>query len=394
MRILVVHEVSYTRKPIFEYHEFPELLSRNGHEIGVYQFDEGKKRLFLDPLEQKRPMRLSESGQLTIFSPGFGGTSLAARLLAVFSTLLHFPLVLIRFKPDLILNYSVPTFGLTANLAAIIFRIPIVYRALDVSHKIRPTRLAPLIRTVERLVYGSSTHISTHNAALAEYCAKTSFREVSISIEYPPVQDSIFDRSPYTQEQARSSFDLPTKGGRVFLVLGSLFKFCGVDKLITVFSSTTNHKDHLIIVGSGYLESKVRELAADIPRVRVFEPLEFHELPRAFSASDYSLIPFEQTLEADCALPQRALLSLAAGVPVVSLPLKGLSREFGGFGVQIVPHLEAMLEVRNRIWPKPIDKISLREKIGVQASVTRFEQMLQAVKEGRVVAGLMQTKNE
>ena len=50
MKILFVHEVSWFNKVVFEMHDFPELLSLNGHEVHFLDFDEGKPRARWKPV--------------------------------------------------------------------------------------------------------------------------------------------------------------------------------------------------------------------------------------------------------------------------------------------------------------------------------------------------------
>ena len=38
MKILVLHEIDYLEKVIYEIHEFPELLARAGHEVTFFHF--------------------------------------------------------------------------------------------------------------------------------------------------------------------------------------------------------------------------------------------------------------------------------------------------------------------------------------------------------------------
>lgn len=384
MRILVVHEVSYTLKPVFEYQELADLLSDSGHDVAVFHFDEGPGKLFLDRPLRSSAMRLFPERTITTFSSGFGGTSLAARLLAAIAALLFLPAAIAKFKPDIILNYSVPTFGITANFVAFLSRTPIVYRALDVSHRIRRTKLAPLVRAAERFVYSFSSHISTHNVALAAYCENQSLRSTRASIEYPPVQDQFFEECSMTKEEARASLGLPPSTAKVYLVLGTLFEFCGVDKLIPIFENLSGSTDHLLIVGSGPLESRVRSLANDTRRVHLKPLVDFFSITKVFCSADFTLIPFDPSLEADCALPQRAILSLAAGVPVISLPLKGLSAEFGSDGVIISPTLEAMFEIAAQNSRHSRNQISIRRKVGTEPVLAKFDQMLRQVISGRV----------
>jgi hypothetical protein len=50
MKILVLHEIDYLEKVIYEIHEFPELLAKVGHDVTFFHFQEGanraKKNLF------------------------------------------------------------------------------------------------------------------------------------------------------------------------------------------------------------------------------------------------------------------------------------------------------------------------------------------------------------
>ena len=47
MNILVVHEVSYVEKPVYEYQDFAERLVSKGHNVVVIDFNESKKNNFM-----------------------------------------------------------------------------------------------------------------------------------------------------------------------------------------------------------------------------------------------------------------------------------------------------------------------------------------------------------
>ena len=47
MKILVIHEVPYLKKPVYEYQDFAERLASLGHQVSVFDFDQtgsGEKR--------------------------------------------------------------------------------------------------------------------------------------------------------------------------------------------------------------------------------------------------------------------------------------------------------------------------------------------------------------
>ena len=60
MKILFVHEVNWRKKPIYEIHDYPELLSLRGHEISFIDFPEGEYRLNRQGLNQMCELNLIE----------------------------------------------------------------------------------------------------------------------------------------------------------------------------------------------------------------------------------------------------------------------------------------------------------------------------------------------
>ena len=93
-------------------------------------------------------------------------------------------------------------------------------------------------------------------------------------------------------------------------------------------------------------------------------------------ASDVSLVTFDDTLVTNCSLPQRAVISLAAGVPVITLPLKGLLAEFGEVGLNVVASHTQFFD------PKVLGKLKrplvsrVSEMVSTESSVADFERML------------------
>jgi hypothetical protein len=70
LKILVIHEIDYLEKVVYEIHEFPELLSEAGHDVTFFHFQEGalnsKHNLFRELRIHGRTVRDS---QLTLVGP-------------------------------------------------------------------------------------------------------------------------------------------------------------------------------------------------------------------------------------------------------------------------------------------------------------------------------------
>ena len=143
MRLLFVHEVNWKTKPVFEIHDYPELLSIRGHKVYFLEFPESKQLsgfFKLDTFRTKRASNLTRAhkgSSVEVITPG--------RICgAPFDRLLHsatFVPVLLktirRTNCQAIVLYGVPTNGWQTILVAKMLNIPVLFRAIDVSSKIR-----------------------------------------------------------------------------------------------------------------------------------------------------------------------------------------------------------------------------------------------------------------
>ena len=93
MRILFVHEVSWFNKVVFEMHDFPELLSLNGHEVHFLDFDEGEPRAKWRPLTTIET-RAHEGSRVAVTTPPRFLPGILGRLLAtIIQPRTQYPLV-------------------------------------------------------------------------------------------------------------------------------------------------------------------------------------------------------------------------------------------------------------------------------------------------------------
>src|SRR5690348_8357097 len=61
LRVLLIHEVSYTKKVVYEYQLFPELLASRGHEVTVMDYDDSGDHVY-----QKRKYSKTGVGEITL----------------------------------------------------------------------------------------------------------------------------------------------------------------------------------------------------------------------------------------------------------------------------------------------------------------------------------------
>jgi glycosyltransferase involved in cell wall biosynthesis len=327
----MVHEVSYLKKVIYEMHEFPELLSLKGHEITFLEFDEGRK--FWDKtsqsIETKVNGRVHPSATINLARPFQFGIPGLDRLLAVLTVIPKLRSLSKKGGFDVVVLYAVPTFGPQTIRIAREAGIPVVFRALDVSHKIRSSLLSPLIKMVEKFVYKNATLLSANNQAMADYCERLSGRTKATEVHYPPLDLQHF-KSPIRDFRLAASLGI-TETDQVITYLGSFFYFSGLKAAIEEFSRSSKPHQKLLLIGGGEQD---RELRAQVRRLGLTTRVIFtgivpyEKLPKYLSLANVAINTLDRNLVADVALPNKVLQYVACGLIVVSTELSGLKSIF------------------------------------------------------------------
>ncbi|GGR34503.1 glycosyltransferase [Agromyces mediolanus] len=329
MRILFVHEVNYLEKVIFEMHEFPELLALRGHEVSFYHFPEASGERSAPSLRTTRERvrgRVHPDANLELITPPHLGGGGLDRYLA---PVIDVPGLRREIRDggyDVIVLYAVPTTGWQTVAFAKRFGVPVVFRALDVSHLIRRTPVAPLIRRAEHYVYRNASLLSANNPAMADYCVEASGRTGPTQVDLPPV-----DLSHFADEGVR--IDRSTIGLReddeVLLYMGTFFEFSGLDTVLEALVPEFARRPRLrvVLVGGGELEPELRRIVERESlgdRVVFTGVVPYAQLPGYLRLADVAINPFRPELVTHVALPHKVLQYMAAGVPVVSTALHGI----------------------------------------------------------------------
>lgn len=328
MKILFLHEVGYLEKPIFEMHEFPEQLAARGHEVAFADYPEGASASSSEKFGILTQGRVLGYLKLRLYSqrrllPGTFG-----RLLSAIAFPFFFSRVLKSFRPDIVVCLAVPTSGWQAMIMCKVQRLPFIFRALDVSHKIRQGWFSPLVKTAERIVYRFSTSISANNLRMLQYCQEMSGKEVDGTVHLPPLNLEAFASGD--RDEGRNLLGLE-RDARVVLYLGSFFHFSGLDRCLLQMAQATDDTILLLIGGGEHMANlKLRAERLGLANRVVFTGfLPFDELPDLVCAADVAINPMLKSLVSDCALPHKVLQYMASGIPVVSTNLEGLRATLG-----------------------------------------------------------------
>jgi glycosyltransferase involved in cell wall biosynthesis len=340
MKILVVHEVDYLEKVIYEVQEFPELLAQGGHEVVFFQFQEGAKRslknLFTKKIIQGRTI---PEAKITLVGPhqfGFAGID---RLWATVSCLPAFIKLFRESKFDVVLNYAVPTYGLQLLLISKLFKVPFVQRALDSSHEIRKSIFKWPILLVEKLLYRLAPILSANNEAMKRYCEHLSGRTRRCFVNFPPLDIEHFSgQSPNKALQMKLGID---QTDNVITYMGSFFYFSGLPQVVKRFSELASKEKSvkLLLIGGGEQDKELRDMVSQLnltDRVIFTGFVSYDDLPSYLSLSTVAINPLEISRVASIAFPNKVLQYLATGLPVVSTRLEGL--------------VSALSEVNGLVW--------------------------------------------
>jgi glycosyltransferase involved in cell wall biosynthesis len=356
LKVLFVHEVSWRKKVVYEIHDFPELMALGGHDISFLEYDEeegllsaGSVQLTNNFLQSTSTMsRAHRNSNVRVITPkrllpGTGG-----RLLAV---VLHPIAIWIEIKknrPDLVVLYGIPTNGWQTVLICRHFEIPILLRAIDVSHQLRNTVFLRMIKSAEKFVYRNVDHISANNTALAAYINQLTRTNSPISVLLPGVDLEKFKPAAKPNE-LKKRYGIE-EHDKVILFMGTLFRFSGLSEFLLSASEHLQSNPHLkvLIIGDGEdrsrLELSIRELGLE-DKVILTGRIEYDELASHLHLGDVAVLPFLQLEVAEYAFPGKVLQYLSAGLPTVSVHLQGLESTFPpDSGFVFVSNTDEMIE--------------------------------------------------
>ena len=333
MKILFVHEVNWRTKVIYEVHDYPELLSLAGHEVVFIDFPEGNKpsglARFLDLRTQvsRKQSRAHRGSSVEVRTPGRVFPPPLDRL---FASLTFIPLIYRALKNenfDVVVLYGVPTNGWQTVAIAKHFRVPVLFRAIDVAQSLRKSIFGPLIHIAEKYIYRNATWVSANNQALKNYCLAHGSRADSTSVDYPGLDLERF-RSGTRSVSLMQAYGL-TDTSKVVLFMGTLYRFAGIERFLKLFATDlkNNPSWKFLILGGGEAEDSIRESVKQLGlENQVIMPgfIDYDELTEHLRLADVAINPFEPSLVTNCALPWKVVQYLACGLPVVSTRLAGL----------------------------------------------------------------------
>jgi len=327
MNILFVHEIGWLRDPIFELHTISELLSLRGH--NVYAIDYGREQGsgLLSGYQETDIARVYPGAKVHLIRPPFLNIPVIGRLVYSFIYYVVVDKVLRDKKIDVIILYSAPTNGVQTILAANRLGITVVFRSIDVLHKLVSRPLALPTKIAESWVYRHVDKILTITPALSQYVIKLGANPAKVGILPLGI-----DTRPLSEPlRAKISGLWGETGGkyRIMVFAGTLPPFSGLDTLISHMPELVARIPslRLLIVGDGVQRPKLEQMITEMclgECVKITGMVPHEDVPKWIAGADIGVLTFPASGATRDIFPTKVLQYMACGKPVVANPLLGL----------------------------------------------------------------------
>lgn len=353
MKILFTQETDWFTNNPAQQHHIAEILSTNGHEIRVVDYNlfsknNGKGKIFSKRELLEHLPKIRKNSSITIIRPS------TTRLLKTnyLSFFLFYRREIHRqikeFKPDVIVGWGIISSFFAIN-AAKKYKIPFTYYWLGPPGLLIPRKsFQPLCKRVERYVLKRADLILTFNDEMKDYVKSLWTSLAQVKIIRPGVDLDRFD-SKINGITTRRQYGLDI-GDRILFFMGSIYHFSGLPEVMRELSKNSNSQLKLLIVGEGeaYSDLEVfrnRYKLGD--RVILTGEKDDSEIPALIATADICILPFDsiEPIIQDI-IPTAIYEYMAMRKPVIATRLPGVRREFcEGNGVMYVDKPKEIIKI-------------------------------------------------
>ena len=334
MNILFVHEIDWLKKVVFEIHTLSELLSLLGHNVYVIDYESmWQKDNFFDLGSLKTKVindvhRAYPKAKVTLRRPGFIKIPGISRFSAIFTQYCEIRRTLKEKKIDVIVLYSVPTNGWQAIHLAKKLNVPVVFRSIDILHRLVPNRfLSPIVKCLEKKIYAGSDLLLPHTPKEIEYLVSMGAKKAKIKLLPFPLETYLFRPSPGS-DALRRKWGFGDKDKIIFFQ-GTLYDFSGLDIFLHEFPALLKQipEAKLLLVGDGSQRTLLESIIAELNLknkvvITGFQP--FTTISEYTNLAEVCINPFAINNVTREIFPGKIPQYLACGKPVVSTALPGL----------------------------------------------------------------------
>jgi len=336
MNIIVIHEVGYLSKPVYEYQDFAERLAHLGHRVTVIDFDETNH----SSLSFRQVSKTGLSPVRLISLPNLGIPVLGI-LYARFRFRVEFKKLLNSQKVDAVFLYSIFVNGIDAVKICNRLGIRIIYRAIDAYHRLRKSSWQSwLLKQGELFIYKNANLLAVTNQKMEEYVRQIAGPKCADTVVLGHgVDTSHFQYLGIDNTLSNDLVIKPSDCAAVFL--GTTYVFSQLDKIISKIPEINQQimSFKLFIIGAGELDERI---AAQIQALGLDKQvvccgmIDYAHLPRYLSLAKFAILPFQINETTKDIIPIKILQYLSSSLPVVSTPLPDVVNHFPVFNSGVV----------------------------------------------------------
>src|SRR5215467_1200723 len=318
MRILVVHEVNYLSKTIYEFQILPEILSLLGHSVTVVDYNDSWRTErngsgVISP-RQVYPAthRAYDRARISLYRPAMIRLPGLSRISGAINSGMEVASLLEHSKFDAVLLYGLPTVGIQTLVAARAHGVPVAFRAIDVTHELVPPALSLPAKMLESIVFNHADLNIALTPLLQKYIQAYDVPDEKMRLLPSGVDTEMFSPRPKTESE-----------GPIVLFMGTIYRFSGLDRVIRDWKEllAVHPRAKLLIVGAGEDQARLENMKAQNVIFTGMQP--YSRLPEFIRSSDVCINPFELNPVTEKILPTKLFQYLGCGKPVVATKLPG-----------------------------------------------------------------------
>jgi glycosyltransferase involved in cell wall biosynthesis len=323
MNLLFIHEISWY-KVIFDWQTLPSLLAQRGHNVYIVDYEkEWKKEYPFDLISPKMEIKTQRIySPITLIRPQFIKIPILSRVSAFISHYFAIEKTIKEKKIDAIILYSVPTNGLqTINLAHK-YKIPVIFRSIDVLNQLVPKPLSWITKQMEKYVYRHTDMVLPINLGLLQYVVNMGAKKVET---LPLGIDKQF--KPMNTNGLRK--EMGWDNYKIVLFVGTLPMFSGLDRVIKDFPRLLKEypETKLFIAGDGKQRDKLENIIDELglrDSIYISGYVKYEKIPEIINVADVCINPFDICKATQDIFPTKVIQYMSCGKQVVSTPLSGL----------------------------------------------------------------------
>ncbi len=330
MNILIIHEIDWINKVIFEPHHLSELFSKNGHNVFVIDCQDTQSKNICSGFKTKiitNYSRVYDDASITLIHPSSILIKGLNRISYFLSCKKIIKQTIIENKIDIILLYGAITNGIQTIQIAKELKIPVVYRLLDISHGlIKIPIVKNLAKKYESKVLSNSIKVLTTTLDLSRYAIEMGAKKEFV--EYFRLGVNTLDFKPLEKDTVFAESLGISDNDNIIVFIGTIYSFAGLIELVSDFDKIEkeNPNTKLLIVGGG---PSYDELQKFVTKKKLeskviltnFKPQK--EIPKYISLADICINSFQINYVTNRILPTKILEYFACGKSVLSTPLAG-----------------------------------------------------------------------